>query len=124
MVLDIITLVEASAGAVTALSGSYAAWRHVRYSIQGKKDRDRQEILNRANEELAKVEAKFEDKIRKIEIELQAQKLNVNRDLSHMKEIYNAEIKTLADKIDLLRSDLADQHSSMISLLTKLVGTR
>jgi ferritin-like protein len=121
MVLDIITLVEASAGAVTALSGTYAAWRHVRYSIQGKKDKERQAILSKAKEEIAKVEAKLEDKIKQIEIELENHKTNISKDFGFLKETYSSEVKNLGDKIETVREQLSQQHSQLITLLTRLI---
>ncbi len=118
------TTIESIGGAVTALSGIYATVRHFSLSFKIKKEQERKAILDKATEELTKVKTELEDKIKVLEIELQNQKQNMSRDISHMKEIYNTEIKTLANKIDELKKDLADQHSSMVALLTKLVNSR
>ena len=122
MAYDLSTLLGTSAGAVTALGGLYTAARHLRYSVQAKKDRERQDILNKVNEEMAKLESKLEEKIRRLEEEFKNHKENLEKDLDYMRSSYNAEIKVLGDKIQLLREDLGAQHSQMISLLTKLVG--
>ena len=71
--------------------------------------------------EMAKIEEELSEKIKKLDIELRNQKDNIARDLSHLKEIYGAEIKTLASKIEDLREDLSQQHQSLVALLTKLV---
>lgn len=124
MNIDLPMILEASAGAITGGSGLYAWYRHIRYGIKDKKDRERQAILSKANEELDKVEAKLEEKIRLLQEELRAHKDNLDKDMTHMREIYDGELKNLGNKIDDLRKDLSDQHSSMVALLTRLVETR
>jgi len=122
MGFDLPTLLGTSAGAVTALSGIYAAYRHVRYGIQTKKDKERQDLLDKANEELAKVETKLREKISSLEQEFETHKTNLAKDLDYMKASYNAEVKILGEKIEDLRQDLNSQHSQMVALLTKLVS--
>jgi len=124
MNIDMNTAVEGLAGAVTAIGGIYTAGKHFITRAKKKKERYRQEILDQASSELARVEAALSEKIKLLEIQLAVQKDNVSRDLGHLKEVYNAEIKVLADKIDDLRKDLSDQHQSMVALLTKLVDNR
>ena len=96
MNVDIPTALEAMAGGITALSGLYAGWRHLRYGIQAKRDRERQAILDRANEELAKVESKLDLRIRLLQEEIESHKENLEQGSNpHVREIYNnAEIKT------------------------------
>lgn len=117
-------VLEGAAGAVTAFGGLYAGARHLIVGHKRKKEEYRQSILNKANEEMAKIKTELEEKIKGLENELANQKENIYKDLGHLKEIYNAEIRTLGDKIDSLRSDLQDQHQSMVALLTKLVDSR
>lgn len=122
MNMDIPTLLGASAGAMTALSGIYAAGRHIRYNLQAKKDRERQEILKKAEEELNKVQAELEKKISVLKQEFEAHKVGLSKDLDFMRSTYNAEIRQLGEKIEALREDLGAQHSQMVSLLTQLVS--
>ena len=124
MVIDITMALEGAAGAVTAFGGLYAGFRHVVTGSKRKKEEYRQGIINQANEEMAKIKSGLEDKIKVLEVELASQRASVARDFSHLREVYNAEIKVLGEKIDNLRSDLQDQHSSMVNLLTKLVNSR
>jgi predicted RNase H-like nuclease (RuvC/YqgF family) len=124
MIVDPSTLLGTSAGAITALGGLYTAFRHVRYGIQAKKDRERQAILDEANEQLVKIEARLELKIRNLQEEIESNKQNIDKDLSHMRQMYDGELKNLGNKIDELRRDLSDQHSSMVALLTRLVDAR
>jgi polyhydroxyalkanoate synthesis regulator phasin len=124
MVIDLVMASEVLGGAATTLGAAYTAFRHVKYSLQSKKDKYRQDIIAEAKEEMAKVEAKMSVRINNLEAELSNQKDNMVRDLGHMKEVYNAEIKVLGEKIDSLRSDLQDQHQSMVNLLTRLVNSK
>lgn len=124
MVIDIVTASEVLGGGATALGALYTSFRHIRFSLQAKKDREKQAILSEAYKKMADVESDLNQKIKNLEIELEAQKINVHRDLDHMREIYNAEIKVLGEKIDSLRQDLQEQHASMINLLTKLVNSK
>ena len=122
--IDIVSTAEAIGGAATAIGSTWAAIKHLKYNRKSKKEKERQEILDTAHEAMSKIEVKLNGRINKLEIELEAQKLSVSRDLDHVKEIYNAEIRNLADKIDSLRQDLGEQHSNMVALLTKLVGSK
>lgn len=124
MQIDIWTAIEGAAGLVTAIGGLYTAYRHLRAAQHAKKEAERNSILAKAKEEADKIRRELEEKIQKIESEIQNQKETIAKDMGHMKEMYNAEIKALAGKIDELRSDLQDQHSSMVALLTKLVNSR
>ena len=124
MTIDIITACEGLAGAITAIGGIYSGTRHILASSRRKKEEYRQSILNQASQEMAKIKSELEEKIKDLEVELAVQKENLSRDIGHMREIYNAEIKVLADKIDSLRTDLQDQHSTMVNLLTKLVNSK
>lgn len=122
MSMDLNTIIGISAGAVTTLGAIYTFYRHIRNGIQVKKEQERRDILKIAKDEMEKIESELLEKIKKLEIELEAQKLNVSRDLEHLREIYNAEIRALGEKIEDLRKDLSDQHSAMVNLLTKLVN--
>lgn len=122
--MDLTTATGITAAVVTAVGGIYTSYRHVTLGMAIKREKYKEDILNQAKGEMSRIEDKFEEKIKKIEIELESQKLSVSKDLGHMREIYNAEIKTLGEKIDDLRSDLQDQHQSMVALLTRLVNSK
>jgi hypothetical protein len=124
MVVDISTLFEGAGGAITAVGGLWAGWRHIRYSLQAKKDKYRQDIIDQAKEEMTKIKVVLENKIKVVEIELQTQKESVSKDLSHLKEGYSSEVKILGQRIEELRQDLAVQHGSLVALLTRLVDPK
>jgi predicted RNase H-like nuclease (RuvC/YqgF family) len=122
--IDIVSAAEAIGGAATAIGSTWAAIKHIQYNKKFKKEKERQEILSKASEEMAKIEVKLNVRINQLEIELEAQKLSVSTEFVHVKDTYNSEIRVLGQRIQELRQDLADQHSSMIQLLTRLVGSK
>lgn len=91
-----------------------------------KKDRDEREarILQHAKEEDSFLKAKLEARIEKIDAKLQNLELNINKDMTHMRQSYESEIRSLGEKIELLRDELNTRHSSLIELLTKIIGKK
>ena len=124
MNIDQNTASAAIGGIVTALGALYGATRHAIARSRRKKEEYRQGILKEANDSMTKIKAELEEKIKSVESEIQAQKLNVSIEFSHFKETHNAEIKVLGEKIESLRQDLHDQHQALVSLLTKLVESK
>lgn len=56
------------------------------------------------------------------DIENLAEKMD--RDIDHVKTIYNGEIRSLGEKIEGLREEVRHQHAQLVALLTKLVSER
>ena len=123
MTLDMNTILE-YAGAITAIGGAYHTIQRILANYKRKKEEYRQQILNQAKNEVDKAVNNLEFKIKQVEDELAWQKESVARDLSVMKDAYNADIRVLGQKIEELRQDLITQHSQLVGLLTKLVDTR
>ncbi len=124
MTIDVSTAVGILAGAVTAFGGLYTGVRALLAASRRRKAEYRQAILDEAQIEMDKIEASMQEQVRALAMELETQKSSVARDMDHMREIYNSELKVLGQKIDDLKQDLAAQHSSMVALLTKLVDSR
>lgn len=121
MNFDIVTISEAAAGAITAISGLYAAARHLRYNIQAKKDKERQAILAIAEEQINKIAFEFEEKIKNIKNDLENHKVNVSKDFGFLKETYSSEVKNLGEKIEIIRDQLSQQHGQLVALLTRMI---
>lgn len=124
MTVDIGTALEGLAAAVTALGGLYTGVHKLNSSLKHKKERYRQAILDQAKEEMAKIRSELDEKLKDLESELANQKENVARDMDHMKETYNSEIRVLGGKIEELREQLNTQHSQLIGFLTKLIDSK
>ena len=121
MTIDLNTAVESFAGVVTAVGSVYGAVRHFMISSKRKRESYQQFILEKAKEELTKVELSLNDKIKVLELDLANHKESISNDIFHMKEVYNTEIKVLGQRIEELRQDLSQQHQGLVNLLTRLI---
>ena len=113
---------------VIAVSGLILTWQKIVKNIQKSKDERQKEqetreakILQTAKEEDSLLKAKLEARIEKIDAQVKNLEFNVNKDIGHLKETYSAEIKVLGEKIEALRDELRNQHSQMVTLLSKLI---
>lgn len=109
----------------TVLAAIISGYMTIRKVIDGKKKaRDRQalSILKSAKDEDSALKLHLESKIHEMEIKLNSLKENVDKDLSHLKETYNSELRFLGQKIEELRKEVHDQHGQLVQLLTKMIG--
>jgi metal-responsive CopG/Arc/MetJ family transcriptional regulator len=111
-------------GVITAIGGGIATLQQVSRSFKKRREAYRRAIIDQAKEEMDLVKQLLEVKIAKIEVELENQKESVSKDLEHLKDSYSNEIQSLGEQIRSLRLDLQSQHSSLVSLLTRLVDNR
>jgi uncharacterized protein YPO0396 len=112
------------AGFTTAIGTAIYTVQKVTKNFKSDKQEFKAEILQEAKEEDAKHKLEIEVKIKNIEMELQNLRDNIQKDLSHMKETYNGEIRNLGHKIEDLRSELRNQHGQLVQLLTEMVKNR
>lgn len=111
-------------GSAVAITGTiFEMIRRSHGIIERRNERKKQEIIKIARFEANEVRRSCEEKLKDLEIQLQIQKDNVAKDLVHLKETYNAEIKVLGEKIETLREDLSNQHQNLVALLTKLIDS-
>ncbi len=122
--MDLNTIMGIAAGAVTVVGGAYAIIRKYTLAKAIQQEEYRESILRKAKEEADKIKDGLEDRINKVEAEIKSQKEGVAKDFAFMKSSYQSEVKTLGDKIEDLRTQLNNQHSDLIALLTKLVETK
>jgi hypothetical protein len=115
---------EVVAAAVTAIGGVYTVIKAWVKHAKVKKEAYKQDILLEARNEADKFRAEVEVRIQKIEIEVETQKESIYKDIGYLKESHTVEIRNLTEKIENLREDLKAQHSSILSLLTKLIDTK
>jgi len=116
--------IVAATGAIAALGTVWAIIQGISHGLKRRKAAYRQAIIDEAKAEMELVKLLLEEKIRKLEVELETQKQSVQREMAHMGELYNAEIKVLGEKIENLRIDLQAQHANLVGLLTRLVDAR
>jgi len=116
--------IEATGSALAAIYPVFIGIRHFLGSFRKKREAHREAILKQARDEMGKIKRDLEDKIQVLRDDLDTQKDKVSTELSHMKEIYGAEIRVLGEKIENLREDIQVQHQSLVALLTKLVDVK
>lgn len=110
--------------ALTTLTGLIMSWQKIVKTAKKDREEHAAKILQTAKEEDQLLKSKLEARIEKIDAQVKNLELNVNKDITHLKETYSAEIKVLGEKIEMLRDELRDQHSQMVALLTKLVESK
>lgn len=115
-------------GGISTIVGTYFVIMRIRLSNkqekQKEKDTEKAAILQTVKEEIAAFVSDLEGKINLLKSDTQNLEENTGKDLQHLKETYNGEIKDLGQKIENLRSDLRHQHTQMIQLLTKLIDNK
>lgn len=117
-------LILSLAGIVTAVGGAWLTVRKILKDKEQQKEAFKASILAEAEESLKLKETALQAKIEAAEGRLDNLKESVEKDLAHLRETYNGEIKNLAVKIEDLRSDLRNQHTQMVSLLTKMIENK
>lgn len=122
MQIDLSTAAEVVGGAVTAVGGIFTLIKQVVASSKKKDEHYKQMILNQASDKIQQVKWELEERINKLEVELTNQKEVVSKDIGWLKESYANEFKNLAEKINDMRSQLNQQHQSLVTLLTDLVN--
>lgn len=117
-----------SLAALVTISGLIATWQKITRTAKRDREKAREEheakILQAAKEEDAALKAKVDARIERLEDRLENLQHDMEKDISHLKETYSAEIKVLGEKIEALRDELRNQHSQMVTLLSKLIESK
>lgn len=104
-----------------ALIGGFFSIQGIIKNIKEDKQKELERVLLEAQENLSLLELKLTAKINENKAEIKTLENSVNKDLNHLKETYNTEIKNLGQKIEQLREELRSQHDSLVTLLTKMI---
>ena len=109
-------------GLITAILTAWYTGQKVVREYRKFRKASTDKILDEAKEYSHSVKDKLEAKITLLEVELNNLKSSVASDILHIKEVQANEIRGLSDKIENLREELRNGHSSLIALLTQLVN--
>ena len=109
------------AGTITVVGTAWLTIRKIAHDAEKSKKHQAAEILQAAKEEDALLKAKLDAKIETLKAQLANLELNVNKDMEHLRETYNNEIRVLGQKIEELRSELKNQHGQLVTLLTEMI---
>lgn len=109
------------AAAITAFGGAWLTIRKIAKDAAASKKEHEKEFLRMAREEDILLKTKLEAKIEGLKVELKNLEFNVNKDMDHLRDTYNGEIRNLGQKIEELRSELKNQHGQLVQLLTEMI---
>lgn len=114
----------AIAGSVGAIGGAILTVQKIFKNInRGKAERDAKVLLE-AKEAASTMRRELQVEIDELKLEFTNLKENVDKDLLHLRETYNGEIRNLGDKIEDLRTELRNQHGQLVQLLSKMIDNR
>jgi chromosome segregation ATPase len=117
---DISALLPA-AGVIITIGSAYLTIRKIQKDSEKSKKEQSAEILQSAKEEIALKEKDLQSRFNLLDTRIENLETSVEKDLQHLRETYNGEIRNLGTKIEELRSELRNQHTQMVSLLTKMI---
>jgi peptidoglycan hydrolase CwlO-like protein len=114
-----------------AVVGAIGALLAIAVSFSKLKTSWQKEIEEKIRSEVENARSIAEGDLRAVDLKLDALakdisnlEYKVEKDIEHVKTIYNSEIKQLAGKIEELREEVRHQHSQLVSLLTRLVSEK
>ena len=116
--------VMVSASAVITIGGAWLTLRKIAKDQHKEREHQAAKIIQDAKEADALIKSKLEARIEKLSAEVKNLEFNVNKDMEHLRETYNSEIRNLGIKIEDLRSELRNQTSQIVNLLTQMVNDR
>lgn len=111
----------AVAGAFTAIGGAWITIRKIQKDADSQKKNHGLEILTAAKNEISLLDKEIQARLNALDSRMDTLESSVDKDLQHLRETYNGEIRNLGQKIEDLRSELRNQHTQMVSLLTKMI---
>lgn len=111
-------------GALIAIGTLVLTVQKILKNVKKAKEEERAKILQEAKEQVASVKIELEAKIDGLEEKLKNVETSVGKDLSHLKDLHESEIKVLGEKIESLRDELKTQHVQLMTILTKLIDER
>lgn len=117
-------LIMPLAAAITAVGGAWLTIRKVAKDAASSRKEQEKDFLRQAKEEDLLVKTKLDARIDALKTELRNLESNVNKDMDHLKDTYNGEIRNLGQKIEELRSELKNQHGQLVQLLTEMIKKR
>jgi gas vesicle protein len=121
LLIHLCTTIGAIAGAVVAIQKSIRSARIERDAHSEEKNKQSKKILKDAQEALELVKSQLDAKVQAVDVKVDSLSHSTEKELAHLKELHNNEIKNLGEKIEQLRRQLNDQHTQLLSFLTRLV---
>lgn len=119
-----ISAIMGLAAAISAIGGAYLTIRKIAKDAERQKKHHAAEILQSAKEADKALKNSLEGRIHELEVGLKDLREDINKDIRHLKESYNVELKNLGEKIEALRDELRQQHAGILTLLNKMIDKK
>lgn len=117
-------MIVAVAGGLGTIGATYLTIKNIIKNKAVEKEAEKAAILQEAKEYTEYIKKDLENKIVNVQINLDTVEQSVAKDLAHLRETYNGEIRNLGTKIEELRSELRNQHGQLVQLLTKMISSK
>ena len=107
--------------AISGLSGAY--WKFTKAAKQKSEDKELEKalIIQQAKEISHKHKEELEAKIEALSQKILNIEESVNKDLSHIKETYNNEVRFLGTQISELKDELRTSLTQVVTLISRLI---
>lgn len=109
------------AASIATIAGAVLAVQRVNKNFDKSRSERDAKILQDAKEAASKVKTELDNEIKSLQKEFESHKREVEKDLEHLREVNEGEIKNLGQKIEELRSELRSQHGQLVGLLGKMI---
>lgn len=109
------------AGAISVVGGAWLTFRKIQKDAKEREDSAQAKVLAEATRLMDIRDTTFMAEIKAVNERIDNHQDSVEKDFAHIRETYNGEIRNLGQKIEDLRSELRNQHGSLVHLLTKLI---
>jgi phage host-nuclease inhibitor protein Gam len=110
------------AAMITALGGAWLTVRKIQRDSARDKKIQAAAVLQSAKEADLLLQTRLDNKIHDLATELKVLKESNEKDIAHLKETHTSELKSLGEKIEVLRDELRQQSKNILELLTKMIG--
>lgn len=119
-----IATIMSLAAVVSAVGGAYMTIRKIVNDSEKHRKQHSAAILQSAKEADNTLKLSLEGRIHELETSLRDLRGDIDKDINHLKESYNTEIRNLGEKIENLRDELRQQHSGILTLLNKVIDKK
>lgn len=118
------TLIAPVVIALSTLVGLYLSVAKIKAGFKKELEEETAKAIEYARDSAKNDIALLKTQIDGISKEINRLEDSFQKDVTHIRETYNNEIRNLGHKIEELREEVRGQHSQLVTLLTKLVSDR
>lgn len=115
------TIIGGVVAALSVVLGLLATIIKITRDIRKEREEENAKTLQQAKDFILIEVQNIKSEIINLENIIKNTEKSIDRDIEHVRETYNSEIKNLSDKVEQLREQITKSHSELISLISKMV---